>query len=148
MAKPVGVTVIGLRELQARLAAASEYEPRQVREIVSNVAQIVVDEAIPEMKSQFVSEPSRMDGKLEESLRTSASASKRGISASVIEGKGTGSQDSAMYAGVWEFGGYPGKRKFVKQGRALFPTAKKHRDRLVAAVEAAMEELARIIEGD
>lgn len=153
--KPVGVTVIGLKELQARLAKASAYEPKQVRAIVSSAAQIVVDEAIPVMKSMFVSDPSRLDGHLEDSLRTSASSSKRGISASIYEGSaGNGNTDNKVpFAGWWEFGGprhksnRPPNRRFVKKGRVLFPTVKKHEYRILRAVEQAMHELAKMIEG-
>lgn len=141
-----GVQVRGLDALQARLRQAADYSPKEIRKVVSSVAQIIVDETIPLMESQFVSPAHRMDQQLETSLRTSASASARGVSARVIEGRDGGSQSSGKYAGVWEFGGYPGKRPFIKEGRALLPTVKKNRERLLAAVEAAMHELAKMLE--
>lgn len=143
-----GVQVRGLNELQARLRQAAVYSPNEIRKVVRSVAQIVVDETIPIMESQFVTDPRRRDGQLEVSLRASASASGRGISAKVIEGRVGGEQSSGSYAGVWEFGGYPGKRPFIKEGRALLPTVKKNREKLIAAVEVAMDALAKMIEGD
>lgn len=143
----MGVVVLGLDELQARLAQAPDYSRNEIRKVVRSVAQIVVDEAVPLMESQFVSPASRLDQQLEISTRASASAGKRGISAKIIEGRTQGSQSSGMYAGVWEFGGYPGKRPYVKEGRALFPTVKKNREKLVAAIEVAMKQLAQMIEG-
>lgn len=155
MAKVAGVKVIGLNELTARMAAAATYEPQLVRDALQPIAQSVVNEVLPEMQSSFVSDPSRLDGSLEDSLRSSVSVTKRGASASIKEGsKGRGNGDhKAPYAGWFEFGGpraksnRPPNRKFVKNGRFLFPAVKRKRAEIVAAVEVALEEMAKMIEG-
>lgn len=155
MANVAGVKVIGLKELTARLAQAATYEPQLVRDQLAPIAQAIVDEVIPEMKSSFVSDPSRRDGALEDSLRASTTVGKRGASASIKEGsKGSGDGDHKVpYAGWFEFGGprakshRPPNRTFVKNGRFLFPTVKKRRAEIQAAVEAALQELAKMIEG-
>lgn len=126
-----------------------------VRERLRAVAQIIVDEVIPEMKSSFVSDPSRLDGHLEDSVRASASAGKRGASASVKLGsEGDGNTDAKVPYGGWaEFGGpghksnRPPNRTFKKEGRWLFPAVKRERYRLIRSVEQAMHDLAAMIEG-
>lgn len=143
------ISVRGLKEFQADISKAAAFEPNEVRKEMRTIAQIVVDEAIPEMKSQFVSDPSRLDGALEDSLRASASASKRGISASVLEGRpGNGNGDhKAPYAGWWEFGGpraktnRPPNRAFVKEGRVLFKVAKRKEAELVEAITVVIARL-------
>lgn len=155
MAKTAGVVVIGINELIARLATAATYEPELVRTQLKAVAQVVVDEVIPEMKSAFVSAPSRLDGSLEDSVRATSSVSARGGSASIKEGSaGRGNGDhKAPYAGWWEFGGpransnRPPNRRFIKSGRVLLPTVKRKQPEIVAAVELAMDEIAKMIEG-
>lgn len=147
MPESYGVTVLGLNELVARMKQADTFQANEVRKTVSSVAQIIVEEAIPIMESQFTSDPSRLDGQLETSMRTSASATKRGVSAKIIEGRVAGEQSSGMYAGPWEFGGYPKGRPFVKEGRALLPTVKKNREALITAIEVAMQQLVAMIEG-
>jgi hypothetical protein len=152
MAGSVGVKVLGLNTLQKRLAEAPGYEANEVRKELRTVAQIVVEDAITHMQSSFVS-GSRLDGTLEASLRTSASASKRGMSVSVKEGNagyGPPKDHTAPYAGWIEFGGDlkpTGKRRgtqhrpFVKQGRFLFPAAKRNTAALIAGIEAALNRM-------
>lgn len=147
MAQNFGAVVLGVKQLQAKLVAAGEWEPNAVRTAVKTEAQIIVDEAIPLMESQFVTDPSRRDGQLEHSLRTSASASKRGISAAIIEGRVAGEQSSGMYAGIWEFGGYPRGWPYRAGGRALFPTVQKKREEFAKAITAVLQQMADNIGG-
>lgn len=154
MAGVQGVKILGINTLQKRLAAAPAYEANEVRKELRTVAQIVIEDAISHMTPTFVS-GSRLDQTLEDSLRTSASASKRGMSVSVKEGSagyGPPKDHSAPYAGWIEFGGDlkpTGKRRgtqsrsFVKEGRFLFPAAKRNTDKLIAGIEDALERLAK-----
>lgn len=150
MAKYVAAKVVGLREFQRDLAKVQSYEPAAVRAQIKSVAQTVVPEIISEMRSQFVSDPSRLDGTLEATVRASASASKRGISASILEGRDT---KAAGYAGWWEFGGpsmkssRPPNREFKPEGRAIFPVVKRAGERLVAEYESLIAHLAQMLGG-
>lgn len=148
------VKVTGVNRLVRKLSEAKNYERAEIRKELKTFAQVVVDAAIPEYQSMFVS-GSRLDGTLEKSLRTSASVSKRGVSVSVKEGSagyGPPKDGSAPYTGWIEFGGDlkpSGRRRgtirrpFVKEGRVLFPTAKRMQGELVTAFEATMARIVR-----
>lgn len=140
-----GVQVIGLRDFQRRVARAASVQPREMRQGLNDVGQIIVDEVVPDMESQFVTDPSRRDGKLEDSVRA-LSTTREGR---VVAGFPT----RVPYAGWWEFGGpkgktraYPGPppRPFVKKGRTLYPALERSQAEIVARLEVVLNHLADV----
>lgn len=145
MAGGVGVQVIGLRDFQRRVARAAAVQPAHMREGLNDVGQIIVDEVVPDMESQFVSDPSRLDGSLEDSVRALSTAREGRVVA--------GFPKRVPYAGWWEFGGpkgkrnaYPGPppRKYVKSGRTLYPALEKRDLEILRTLEHVLNRLADI----
>lgn len=140
-----GVQVIGLRDFQRRIAKAASVQPREMRMGLNDVGQIIVDEVVPDMESMFVSDPSRLDGALEDSVRALSTTREGRVVA--------GYPKRVPYAGWWEFGGprgktraYPGPppRAFVKSGRTLYPALEKRELEIIARLEVVLNHLATI----
>lgn len=141
--------VIGLRDVQRRIARAAAVQPSQMRDGLNDVGQIIVDEVVPMMESSFVSPPERLDGALENSVRSMATTRTGRVVA--------GYPKRVPYAGWWEFGGpkgktnaYPGPppRKFVKEGRTMYPALERRHMEVVARLEAVLNRLADIANGE
>lgn len=134
--------VTGLSELRSALIRADRAEPSQIRGMLSIVTDTFVEKARPRLESALVN-PSRSTGRLSASLKGRNTIR----SASVV----LGTPVRVAYAGWWEFGGpslrsnRPPNRKFIKEGRVLYPTLVESRAEIQAATELVVNNLARMI---
>ena len=137
---------MGLKDFQRRVLRARRVQPREMARGLNDVGQVLVENIIPLIEDQLVSDPSRLDHKLEDSVRAQ-STSKDGM---VIEGYA----NRTPYAGWWEFGGSTKRkaggvdRKFIKRGRAMYPALEKSHEMMTKVLEDVLNRLARIANGD
>lgn len=111
--------------------------------VLNESGQLIIKAAIPLIESQFVSDPSRLTGDLVKSLRSQATRT----SGKVKEGL----PSTSPYAGWWEFGGpraksnRPPNRKFIKEGRGLYPAYQEVKDEINTMVFVGLGKVADII---
>lgn len=127
--KPIKIG--GLREFQAALKAMDGEAQKQLRVVLNDAAATVAGAAGRRV-------PVR-SGKARASLR--AQSSQR-------EAKVVGGSAKVPYYGWLDFGGKVGKhrsvsRRFVTEGRYMYPAFHANRDSIYAALQAALVELAR-----
>lgn len=133
--------VTGLSDLRNALIRAEKVEPKEVRQMLHTVTDVFVEKARPRLHSQI--HDRRSTGRLEDSLKGRTTVR----SASVV----LGTPVRVAYAGWWEFGGplaksrRPPNRKFIKEGRVLYPTLVESRVEIQAATELVVSQLARLI---
>lgn len=133
--------VTGLSELRNALIKADRVEPTQIRVMLKGIGQIVVDEAMPRLRS-LIHDP-RSTGQLESTLKAASTVR----TASVV----LGTPVRTPYAGWWEFGGpkaaskRPPNREYIKEGRVLYPTLAENREKIQEATELVVEALAQLI---
>lgn len=137
-----GVKVVGLRAFSRRVNRASKEKPGLMKSGLNEVGEIIVRDAVPFMESQFVTDPSRRDGKLEDSMRAQSTTREGRV---VL-----GYPARVPYAGWWEFGGSTKRkaggmdRKWVKRGRSLYPTLDRDMAQVTAAMDAVLRRIAEI----
>lgn len=122
MARPE-IEIIGLKEV-VRAFKQVEGATADLKLANKTAAQYVAERAASRV-------PVRT-GKLRSSIRAAGQA--RGGLVRMGSGR-------LPYAGPVEFGGYPGSRPYVKEGRYLFPTAKEAKAEIAAIYSADLERL-------
>ncbi len=131
MAKSYEIQIDGLKEIQKALKAVDKEAPKQLRIALNDVAQIVVTKG-----SALVP---RRSGRAARSWKAKSTRTESRVS---YGGKG------APYMPWLDWGGRVGRKKsvqrpYLKEGRYLYPTVKKHRSDIQDAAQEALTAAAR-----
>jgi len=126
----VYVKVAGLAEFRRGLRGIDKGSGKQVRAALNQVAQVLVDEARPEIPS--------VTGAARSSLRAQSSQTTAKVAA--------GGPKAPYYAWL-DFGGRVGRRKQTKRavisgGRYIYPTLEREREKINRVMLEAMTQLA------
>jgi hypothetical protein len=127
---PESIRVTGLKEFQASLRRMDSDLPKQLRIALNGVSELVVDKTRPEI-------PSR-SGAARASLKVRSSQREARIAA--------GGRKAPYYPWL-DFGGKTGidrsvDRPFYREGRYIYPTLRKNRDKITAVMVTALSDLA------
>lgn len=130
MSSDVYVKVAGLAEFRRGLRGIDKGSGKQVRAALNQVAQVLVDEARPEIPS--------VTGAARSSLRAQSSQTTAKVAA--------GGPKAPYYAWL-DFGGRVGRRKQTKRavisgGRYIYPTLEREREKINRVMLEAMTQLA------
>lgn len=122
--------VEGLRDMSRALRRLDQDAPKALRLALNDVAQLLIDEVVPQIP--------RRTGKAAASLKVASSRT-----AARIRVGG----NKAPYYPWLDFGGRtgPGKsvnRRFYKEGRYLFPTLKREREKIEGAMRRTLAGVA------
>lgn len=125
------IKIAGLTEFQASLKAMDAGLPKALRVALNGAADIVLGAARPQV-------PKRT-GRAAATLRARSTRDK----VRVAEGSAR-----APYVPWLDFGGRVGRKKaiqrrFIKDGRYIYPAYYEHRDQLIAGLSAALTDVAR-----
>ncbi len=128
------IEAVGLREMRRALKAVDAQLPRELRLVLNQGSKAIAAEAVPRMPKKT------------ESLRKSVRPR-----STQTEGRVMAGNAKVPYAGFIEFGGKVGKnksvrRKFVKEGRYLYPAFERRGPQIKRLIERAFDDLARTAE--
>lgn len=137
----VKIQILGTKEFFRDLRSAGVQVPREMRKVFNTAGQVVATDARARV-------PKR-SGDLAKSIKTKST---------MTEGRVVMGSDEVPYAGWIEFGGKVGKgrkgkntgsvsRPVIRTGRYLYPAFFRHQLVVLAAMEAALRELAKKMEG-
>ena len=139
-----GIKIEGLNKFLKKAQRAEALQPGEFRLILNVVGKGIARDTRKKMEDEFVSEPAVLTGALVRSVRTKSTA-KVGIVA-------IGSKVRAPYAGWWEFGGghtggnRDNTRKFVKQGRTLWPSYMDNRDDIAERMHKSLNKISKAMD--
>jgi hypothetical protein len=138
MADAVKIQILGMREFRRALKAADAQLPRELRRVFNTAARAVVEEAVPRM-------PER-SGNLKRSVRARSTSNEGRVV--------SGTPGRVPYAGWIEFGGRRrgrgnsyAVRDVVREGRYLYPAFVRRQLEVLQAMEEALRNLQRQMEG-
>ena len=121
--------IVGLKALAKDLARMSDPRAGIMLKAMARAGKESMDPIANAVRSAYPS----ITGGLRGSVRTTGSRSGAAVRA--------GSKAKVPYAGPVDFGGYPGERPFIKDGRYLYPTAKSLLEAAVHRYEQAIEQV-------
>jgi hypothetical protein len=131
VAKSYEVQIDGLKDVQKALKAVDKTAPKALRVGLNEVAGFVIKKALPLVPS-----------------RTGAARRSWKARSTRTESRISYGGPKAPYAPWLDFGGRVGKKKsvvrpFIKEGRYLYPTVKKHRTDIQAIGQEKLTEALR-----
>jgi Bacteriophage HK97-gp10, putative tail-component len=132
MASQVSVQVVGLKSLMRDLKKLSDPRAGALVKAMQEAGRRAAEPIAEALRSAY---PKGKTGRLRGSVRVTASRT----GAAVRVGR-----KSIPYAGPVDFGGYPGDRAFIKDGRYLYPTMHAHQADAVHRYEQAV---GKVVEG-
>lgn len=131
MATVAPLSIRGLRELQAALKQADGETQKQLRVVFNQAAQAVVGGAARRVP-----------------VRTGTARNSIRAASGQREAKVSGGSKKAVYYGWLDFGGAVGRKKntrrrFLQEGRYIYPAYSANTDSIQKALERSIVELAR-----
>lgn len=118
------VRIDGLRELSRSLKQVEAGLQKEIAGVFKKAADKVAGKARGRIKSK--------SGRLAASIRPYGTQRAAGVRMG---------KKAVPYAGVYEFGGYPAGRPFVKEGRAIYPTFKAEAENVRRDVAEGLADL-------
>lgn len=145
----VGMRVEGLNDLQRTLRQADAQLPRELRQGLNEVAEIVAAEArrrVPVSTGADRKKKGHSRGHLRDQIRPRSTQRQGRVQ--------MGARVRGAYAGWIEFGGNkknkggrPSSRPFYRMGRYLYPSYLRRRSEVTAKAEEVIARLARRLDG-
>ena len=118
------VRIDGLRELSQSLKAIEEGNQKQINAVMKSAADKVATKARGRINSRT--------GKLASTVKPYGTQRASGVRMG---------RASVPYFGSYEFGGWPKGRKFIREGRALYPTFRDSRDQVIRDISTGLQQL-------
>jgi hypothetical protein len=129
MAQAPLADIVGLKALAKDLAKMSDPRAGIMLKAMAQAGKESMDPIANAVRSAYPS----LTGGLRGSVRTSGSRSGAAVR--------VGTKAKVPYAGPVDFGGYPGERPYIADGRYLYPTAKSLLNAAVQRYEQAIDRV-------